>query len=52
MKAKYLRLANAILLVAARGKKCLAPGDGKSPEKYFRVLYHRLAARRGRQGIK
>ena len=44
MKAKYLRLANAILLVIASGKKCLAPGDGKSPEKYFRLLYHRLAA--------
>ena len=49
MKEKYLRLANAILLVLARGKKCMAPGDGKSPEKYFRVLYHRLApAKRGR----
>ncbi len=52
MKAKYLRLANAILLVVARGKKCLAPGDGKSPEKYFRVLYHRLTAAKRRGNIK
>lgn len=48
MKAKYLRLANALLLVIARGKKSLAPWDGKSPEKYFRVLYHRLAAKPGK----
>ena len=51
MKDKYLRLANAILLVVARGKQCLTPGDGKSPEKYFRLLYHRLTAKR-RENIK
>jgi hypothetical protein len=44
MKAKYLRLANAILLVLARGKKSVAAGDARAPVKYFRVLYHRLAA--------
>ena len=37
-------LAGLVLLVIAGGKNCLAPGDGKSPEKYFRLLYHRLAA--------
>jgi hypothetical protein len=46
MKAKYLRLANAILALVRRGKRAGPAADEKSPKRHFRVLYHRVAAAR------
>lgn len=44
MKAKYLRLADAILALIRRGRLAAPAGDERSPKRCFRVLYHRLAA--------
>lgn len=48
MKEKYLRLANAILGLLQRGQRAVPEVDGKSPKRYFRVLYNRLAAKPGK----
>lgn len=52
MNEKYLRLANAILGLIRSGKRAMPRGDGKSPERHLRVLYHRLAAAKPAKQIK